>query len=374
MDNTSVRANSDEYLRMFAETSDLLRKESSTDLSNIAIAYHESTSLSGDVEFWNWMGRNYNGIFNSSESMQQYAAAQEQYLKNSMLKGKGYEWDAMQAKRLNPANIRNQYYLGDDPVRPGTDLTETDLFTGSYKEYQMKAYTSSNTPNVSHTPEGTIVETNAEHVDAIKKKGYKVESFKDNKEITKDVDKRYGDMKSGKASPTYTIKNVGGMVAKAGAIGFVIGIGAEAFVNYKAWKNHELSDKEYLSSILKAGGESGITSAGTAGLMLPISAKITAAGISGLVNIPAAIVFSAGINKVVAPAFGRGDYRKILNECKYYQSLDLAYKELAVQMEEAGNQYTKFIGQIQRQNTEFQIHKKESERINDSLKSLYDSI
>ena len=54
---------------------------------------------------------------------------------------------------------------------------------------------------------------------------------------------------------------------------------------------------------------------------IPVQAAITAAGASTLIGIPVAIVVSAALDKIIAPAFGRGDYAKYLAQAKFYQSI-----------------------------------------------------
>ncbi len=219
------------------------------------------------------------------------------------------------------------------------------------------------------------VVTNSEKVGQIQGQGYtNVQEFKNAEEVQAASERRIQQIKEGTASPTYTFQNVAGTIAKAGAIGFVIGAGIETMVSYKKWKQGELTDKQYAMEILKAGGNSGITAGATAGIMIPISATITAAGMSSLITIPIAFVVGSAVDNIVAPCFGRGKYAKILNEAKYYQNLEDMYDGLIDSMEASAEHYYQFVCGMQKQ---AQIHsqlKQTSMQMNQNLQKLYDSI
>ena len=92
-----------EALHMMQDTSQLAAQYNANHLSSTAIAAQGSNALANDVEFWKWMGRNYqnSGIFDSGASMQEYiaqGAGKEDWLVKQ-IQGKGYEWDWMSAQR-----------------------------------------------------------------------------------------------------------------------------------------------------------------------------------------------------------------------------------------------------------------------------------
>ena len=126
--------------------------------------------------------------------------------------------------------------------------------------------------------------------------------------------------------------------------------------------------------IIKAGGDAGITAGATAGIMIPISATITAAGASTLLTIPIAFIVGGAINKIVAPCFGRGKYKEILLNAKYYQSLEGIYNDMINSMYNASEQYYKFVNYIQIQQNTHKVLKQKSIEINNDLKDLYNSI
>lgn len=369
----------DEVFEMMNDTSRLIANMQAEKLSYAAIAAQGSNALTDNVEFWKWMSRNYgkSGIFDSSASMQEYIAkgvGKEEWFAKQV-QGKGYEWDWMKTQRGNVKNIFKTYDAGDVVNRAASDVTEKNLLTGSTKEYQMKAYTSKTNPNLKNTPKDMTVVTNAEKTSIVKGNGYEnVEEFQTAEQIKDATNKRMEQVKDGKAYTSYNLKNIGGTMAKAGAIGCVMGMGFEALNSYKLWKNGRLSDEEYAKEIMKAGGDSGVTAGATAGIMIPVSAAITAAGASSLITIPIAFVVSGAVNKIVAPCFGRGDYKKILSKAKYYQDIEYVYSDLVNSMQSASEEYYNFVLGIYNQNQMHQGLKQKSMELNRDLKSLYDSI
>ena len=348
----------DDVFFMMKDTSELIRQENATRLSSMGPAASESNTLTDSVEFWNWMNRNYEKSthFASSENMQRYMEGTpgEKAWAKKVIQGKGYEWDWMSSQRRQIKNLFKTFDAGDVANRPGSDVTVHDIITGTDKEQQLKAYTSKNTPHLNNTPKDMTVVTNAEKVDKVKKLGYDdVLSFGDNESIQAARDARLEDMATGRATPNYTIKNVSATIAKAGMVGFAISAGVESLVSYKKWKDGKLSSWEYLKEIMKSGGNAGITSSFAAGIMVPVTATITTAGVSSLVTFPVTFVVTASVDKVVAPAFARGDYKRIMNDATYYRSLVDFCGSLAFTMDTAAKQYIGFVNQMVIQQRQF---------------------
>ncbi|SDA24896.1 Sel1 repeat-containing protein [Ruminococcus sp. YE71] len=338
----------DEVLSMMDETSQLLAQENYSRLASMGPSAGESGALVNSVEFWDWMNRNYakSGHFASSDAMQAYmsgTAGQQNWAKK-VVQGKGYEWDWMSAQRRSFKNLFKTFDAGDVANRPGSDITAHDILSGTDTEYQLKAYTSKNTPHLKNTPKDMAVVTNAEKVEQVSKLGYdEVISFGNNDSIQAARDSRLEKMTSGEASPNYTVKNVGITVAKSGILGFVVNAGVETIVSYRKFKEGKISGQQYLKEIMKSGGNSGINAVFSSGIMIPVSAAITKAGISSLVTFPVSFVVTAAVDKIVAPAFARGDYLKILHEATYYRDLTEFCGSLAHKMDVATDQYSLFI-------------------------------
>ena len=349
--NTNSQAiiyTADEVLSMMDETSQLLAQENFTRLASMGPSAGESGALVNSVEFWDWMNRNYakSGHFSSPDAMQAYMSGTigQQNWAKKVVQGKGYEWDWMSAQRRSFKNFFKTFDAGDVANRPGSDITAHDLISGTDTEYQLKAYTSKNTPHLKNTPKDMAVVTNAEKVEQVSDLGYdKVISFGDNDSIQAARDSRLEEMTSRKANPNYTVKNVGITVAKSGILGFVVNASVETIVSYRRYKEGKISGQQYIKEIMKSGGNSGTTAVFSSGMMIPVTAAVTKAGISSLVTIPVSFVITAAVDKVVAPAFARGDYLKILHEATYYRDLTEFCGSLAYKMDSATNQYSIFI-------------------------------
>lgn len=372
--------NEQKLLQMFQDTSELAARKQIQNMQNIVNAYKSSNRLTGNVEFWAWMNRNFSGanghMFSSNEAMNQYLAQGQE--KSSwvykQLQGKGYEWDWIQKQRTNIKNIFKTYSAGDMSNQAAIDVTEHNLLSGKNTDYQMKAYLSKNNPDLHNTGTEIAVVTNAEKKDVVCRDGYTVESFKTRQEIIDDVESRMNDIEEGIATPNYSVKNVCGAMAKSGLVGCAFGIGSEAIYSYKKWKNSELSNDEYLTEILKSGGDAGTSAALTTGIMIPVSATITELGISSIINLPIAFAVTAAVNKIVAPCFGKGEYKKIIGEAHYYQSLESLYYSFMNSIECASNEYEHFAKKYSEQENKYQRIKEKDNAVNQALKDLYDSI
>lgn len=131
--------------------------------------------------------------------------------------------------------------------------------------------------------------------------------------------------------------------AKAGLIGAALYATTETITSYKNWKNGELTTEEYLKEIGKAAGDGGVTGVATSVIMVPITIGLAAAGIAcPMITIPVSIVVGAAVSKIVAPMFGRGDYKKILGEAKYYQNLMECHADLEYAIDCAAQQFADF--------------------------------
>lgn len=367
----------EEYLNAIMDTSELVAKDKATyisKISNTALAHQQSNLLANEVEFWKWMGSNYPKDLGSLSQIQNTAIEKERWL-SIQLQGKGYEWDYMSMQRSNPQKMLSMFEAGDCPTQPGIDITETGIIDGkTIQTYQNKAYVSSNSPDLHNTPHDAIVVTNEEKISYAESQGYETESFMDREEIISVRDERYEKALEGKVNSSYSVKNVATTSLKAGAIAAVIAMTTETIVSYRAWKRGELTDKQYLTEIAKTGGEAGITTAATTAIMIPVNATITALGVSSLFSIPIAIIVSKGINDVIAPCFGRGNYKAILNEVKYYQKLDALYEDFVTKIEQTAFEYTDYLNTIKSQRKDSENLKSISKQLDKQLEELYDKI
>jgi len=366
-----------DYMYMINDTSELLAKQKADYLSSSLATFHNSYELTDNVEFWKWIGRNYPNKYASAGLLAEAANSNPNAQRGlrTMLQGKGYEWDFMKAERAKPVNIGSKFFAGDDPSQFGIDVTKKNLISDKpQKLYQNKAYVSSNNPDLHNTPKNAVVVTNSNKISYADRQGFETQEFMDDSSIISATDRRVEQAKSGNACSSYTISNVAAASAKAGVIGVVVGMSTEAVVSYKAWKSGELSDDEYLSDIMKSGGEVGVTSGASTAIMVPVQAAITAAGASSLIGIPVTFVVSGAVNKIVAPAFGSGEYKKILGEAKFYQNLESATRDFVQLAGYSAEQMENFMSNMQVQQIKHNKMKQVSKRIDQNLKDLYNKI
>ncbi len=168
------------------------------------------------------------------------------------------------------------------------------------------------------------------------------------------------------------VKGTFGQMAKGAAIGGAITATVETVSLYKQYKNGNISGKDYLKEIGKAAGDGAVTGGATAGLMIPVTMGIKAvAGVAvascPLVTIPVSFVIGAAVSKLVAPAFGRGDYKKILGEAKFYQNLMDMNTDLVHALDNSARQLESFF-------EEYSYQLQEHERLtaeNQALKEMH---
>lgn len=161
-------------------------------------------------------------------------------------------------------------------------------------------------------------------------------------------------------------------MGKGALIGAAITVTSELISRYKDFKDGRISSAEYLGEIGKALGEGAVTGGATAGIMVPVTFGIKAVGgvamaTNPLITVPVMFVLGKAINKIVAPAFGRGDYRKILQEAKYYQSLMEMNNALIEALAVTAQQFEAFMLEYQNQLCVFQ----QLENENNSMQLVY---
>ncbi|MBU3175199.1 hypothetical protein KPL47_02330 [Clostridium estertheticum] len=201
-DKKEITIVAQEVIQMMHETSRLVVNKNASRLSSIGVSAIESDVLTNNVEFWNWLNQNYvkSGHFASAENAMEYVSgtAHQRRWVETIVQGKGYEWDWMSDQRSAFKNIFKRYDAGTVANRSASDVTEIDALMGQSTEYQMKAYRSSNTPKLKNTPKDMAIVTNAEKVDPVKNKGYEnVISYKDNNSIKQATDQRMQQIESG---------------------------------------------------------------------------------------------------------------------------------------------------------------------------------
>lgn len=356
MENTNKK----EILEFFDDTSKLLSNVAITLGGNgIAQNYVEG------VEFWQWLDANYKNLdLSSHEIVIDYLGKKGNH---NPFFGKVYEWDWVNAERDKLSNIFSNFDLPEELNNPGFDAVEKSLFGGT-QEYQLKSYIGS-VPDINEntTPYSIKVITNVESVEGVQQQGYDVDSFMDNESI---LDRRSEMLESGLEGDVnldYDFEGIMESVGKGILLGVAIGVGTETISSYRAYKSGGIDAKEYLIRITKAGADKGISSGATVGVMIPINACLTSVGISSLISIPIAFMVHRAIAQPVSAAFGRGEYKTILNEARIYDSSAEMMTDFGIAAGKTSRDFRTFIADGIRTNREFAERR---DNFNDSLNDL----
>ena len=148
----------------------------------------------------------------------------------------------------------------------------------------------------------------------------------------------------------------------------------EAFNLYQKWNDKKISDSEYLAEIMTSGGNAVVSKSITSGIMLHVSSVVATAGMSSMITFPIGFVVGAAVDKIVAPCFGRGEYKKILSQAKYYQNLETFYRDMISSIQDSAGHYVKFLNGVKSQQSFHENAKKVSMSLNKDLEALYNSI
>ena len=349
-----------EIREFLSDTSRLLSKASvAVGSNNIAAAYAEN------VEFWQWIQRNFEGMdLSSSESIAAEFLEKEGF--QTQIAGKLYEWDWVNSERGQISNLLSRFELPDNPSAPGIDVTEKTLFGGTY-EYQLKSYTSGTPEIADTTPRSATVITNSENVIGVRKQGYNAEAFMNEDSISDSREELEELVQDGGATPNYEFGDIAETIGQGALLGVALGLGTEALISYRAYKNGDINSQEYLHKVLKAGAESGITAGTTAGVMIPINVMLSSAGITSLVTIPIAFLIHHTIAAPISAAFGKGEYRSVLQEAKIYDSTSDMMSDFGKMAYASASRFKSFVTKSNESDKEFV---KSRNDFNDSIASL----
>lgn len=298
----------------YNEDKDNASEKNISNIGNSLVSGGEAVRRADDIQFYKWMNNNYDksGIFSSQESIRNYineSPGHELALTKS-IQGKGYEYNFIVDSRKKPENILKRYDAGDVLNRPGSDVSEISLLTGKTKEYQMKAYTSNNVPDLHNTPNDMTIVVNAEKADAVAKKGYTdVQVYKTSEQISRNTKKRLDEIKNGKIYTQHTMASTLKSAGKSGVSGIVSGAVEEAVNLRNAYKKGEITREEYVKEIAKSGAQSGINAAITTATTMKLAEAAAIAGTSSLPVMAAAAGISKAVDKMIAPVFKKGVYK-----------------------------------------------------------------
>jgi hypothetical protein len=242
------------------------------------------------------------------------------------MQGKGYEWDYAMNHRHSIRSLWEVVKL--DPTGNSTapgfvdsraDALRINRFTGKVDPLQMKSDVNVKGKVVDHWveryPDDTVFVTSKEHSSYFNKNHphAKHESFKSAKEIASDRDKRVKDLMKGNVEQI-TVSSALKQIGKGAIIGSVVRVGIGALTSYKSYKYGHISGEEFRKNLLTDAAHGAISGGAFAACNLIVQKAALALGVGNPVVIPVMIVVGFGLEKLIAPAFGRGEYQEIVNE------------------------------------------------------------
>lgn len=280
-----------------------------------------------DAAFWQWMTKNYPGVAARPGGWAAWLQAKPKFA-GTLLAGKVQEWDWVRDFKNKPVNVASLAHVSPDPISRH-DATVRRVFTGSVEKVESKfaasrASAASAVENARRKPGiGRLVGT-PDVVDEARARG-----------LDKQVElERYRSAKQGKDAatararsaphgpgPGVTLAGTLRQVGRGAVIGAAVSITASTIAQYRAWRRGQISSDEFRRQVLHDGAKGGTKGAILGGINVGVQTAAVAVGVGAPITIPVMIVFSLAVDKLVDPAFGDGEYRRVLERLEYNTDL-----------------------------------------------------
>lgn len=170
----------------------------------------------------------------------------------------------------------------------------------------------------------------------------------------------------GKFNSTINFSGVAEKVGKGALIGAAITISVSAISNYIAYRNGQLSMNEVFKNIAVDGSKGAITGGSLAGLSLVFP--------PGVIGIGIGIVVGTGIRQIVEIAYGKGEYKKILDEINTTNNLTLGLTHFALTTDKALEMQKPFVNEMIKEECKAkilnEISKKTDEMLNEKIEKI----
>lgn len=210
------------------------------------------------------------------------------------IKGHTNEMDFVRFKRFSLKNLFSRVQINSNPHKQGYDAVKTDFFTGKKKLYEIK---SSKIKKITN-PDVTVV-TPDSRLSKNKNIGMGHESFRNEKQIAKRTSKVHQKIQKGALPYKFTVGNVIKASAISAGISIGIAVTIESIFKYKSFKNGDITQDEYLKSIIVKGSKAGTTGFVTTGVMIPVTTVLAITGTSGLLVFPISFLIGGQVYKLV---------------------------------------------------------------------------
>jgi hypothetical protein len=106
-------------------------------------------------------------------------------------------------------------------------------------------------------------------------------------------------------------------VGRGALVGAVVSITASTIAQYRAWRRGAITSEEFKRQVLHDAAKGATKGAILGGINVGVQTVAIAVGVGAPVTIPVMIVFAIGVDKLIDPAFGDGEYRRILERLEY---------------------------------------------------------
>ena len=168
------------------------------------------------------------------------------------------------------------------------------------------------------------------------------------------------------------LHSTGDFSSICGNFGCVLGVSAQTMEAYSSWKEGNITDSEFLANIAEKLKDDEFKGA-VSGIMVPISQTFSKLGITMPAVFPVAVIAAPVLGAVLNHAVN-DSYNKTLQKARHYQSLNVMYEDFQKSILRSQYEYAQFQAKLEKQEHEYNMLKKQDDKVTSSLKNLYDSI
>ncbi len=348
------------------------------------LIFNQGYKYVDNVEYWKWMKNSYPKVFN--EGLSNWLNRHPTY-GEKLIQGKGAEWDFI---RMFNNNSQNQgFHIPFDKwktaklsknVTGKADAYIRHLASGSETPVQVKTATTDNSINsVLRTLEdkypGHKIVANEKLAIEARKAGIAnpIDHISD-KQLAKATQERVSMAKSGTVSAGYTIPGVLKEVGYGVVIGAVVQATVSTFTNYKRWKNGEITGDEFWKEVLKDSAYGATSGGAIAGINVVIQSIAIPAGIGAPITIPVLILVGYGLDKLIAPAFGKGAYKEILQDISLCTDVQESYINFVVNSYGCQRYFADWLREMQDSHKIYKQLEDANKACNDEMKNICEKL
>lgn len=273
--------------------------------------------------FWRWMSDNYPGVSGRPGGWATWIATKPKSA-GALLSGKVQEWDWVRDFKTNPLNVGKLAHVSPDPTSRH-DATLRNVFASEVEKVESKfassrASAASSVENATRKPGikrlvGTpeiVREARARGLD----KNLTVEEYRSSADGRRAADARAKTAPSG-PGPGLTLTGTLGEMGRAAIIGAVVSITVSTIAQFRSWRAGRITSDEFRRQVLHDAAKGAVKGAVLGGVNVGVQVASVIVGVGAPVTIPVMVLFGVAVDRIVDPAFGDGEYRKVLDRLGY---------------------------------------------------------